>query len=314
MAQHIHPFVDRQLKNKRIELKKRLWIVLVCAVLFGLLCCLLAACNLPLPGGSSDNTATPTPGITPIVSTYQRSRLVSVLIDTPPFMQATYYKEALNSVADRVLEQTTVCQGGLTVFVSFLGHDSVHTKVMSITVPPLPCDEAKPTLQPLPDPKKFTNQYDYIDALNKVNTANDGLIAAWQANLNANHHLLADTRAKVLQDVNALKTQPVIVDASGADLYGGLFLAAQEIQNSNAVKSLVIASQLINNTLLNAAPINLSGFSRVNVIYHSCETLSASDCLANDAKFKQTLVSFGVKMDAIHFYTPGQTSAWYITF
>src|SRR5437867_1502651 len=102
--------------NQRQFLKQRLYIVLVCIVLFGLLCGLLAAC-LPLPTGSSGNVPTPAPLITPIVSTYQPSRLVSVLIDTPPFMQATYYKEALYAVADRVLELTTVCQGSLTVFV-----------------------------------------------------------------------------------------------------------------------------------------------------------------------------------------------------
>ncbi|HYT46461.1 MAG TPA: hypothetical protein VEP90_29285, partial [Methylomirabilota bacterium] len=194
-------------KNKRLVLKQRLVIVLLCIVLFVVLWGLVG-CSLPLP--SSQKTHSTDPGIAPIVSTYQPNRLVSVLVDTPPFFEASYFKAVLNAVADRTLELTNVCQGGFTVFVSFLGHDSVHTHVISITVPPLPCDPLMPLQQPTPDPAKFQSQYDYSDALDKVNTANGRLINSWQAILKNNHQLLASIRAQVKKASDALRAQPVI--------------------------------------------------------------------------------------------------------
>jgi len=298
---------DNRLMDSRSKKQRLVSTLLLCLLIASLI-----GCSPPFPTGHK--ITPPDPGITPIVSIYQPARLVSVLIDTPPYFEASYFNAVLNAIADRVLELTTLCQGGLTVFASFLGHDSVHTKVISITVQPLPCDPPIPMVSPTPDPAKYQNPYDYADAVAKVKKANAEIIDTWQVQLRSNHHLLASVHAEVKKAAEALRAQPVIFDNTGADIYGGLFLASQEFQNSSkAVKTLVIASPLINNTSVNASStIKLAGVSAVNVIYHSCETMTASVCSANDARWRQTLLNFGVKI--VNFYTPPQSVAWHITF
>ncbi len=281
-----------------------LWAIMLVALICG--------CSLIPQIGHKDNKS-PNPWITPIVSSWQPSRLVSVLIDTPPYFEASYFKAVESEVAQRTLDLTTVNQGGLTVFVSFLGHDSLHTKVYSITVPPIPGDPQQPTLQPLPSSANYQSPYDYADAVDKVKKANQGLIDTWQGKLRSNHVLLARVRAEVKIETDALQAQPVIFDNSGADIYGGLFIASQDFQRSKVVRTLVIASPLINNITMNASSnISLAGVSTVNVIYHSCETMAASVCFANDTRWKQTLRTFGAKV--VNFFTPAQSAAWQITF
>src|SRR5437879_6071781 len=87
-----------------------LWILFLAALICG--------CSLFPQIGHKDKAA-PNPCITPIVSSYQLEqpeKLVVVLIDTPPYFEASYFKAVENEVAQRILDLTTVNQGGLTVF------------------------------------------------------------------------------------------------------------------------------------------------------------------------------------------------------
>src|SRR2546423_15495631 len=80
---------------------------------------LICGCSIFPQIGHKDKAA-PNPWMTRIDASYQPERLVVVLIDTPPYFEASYFKAVVNEIAAKVLDLTTVNQGGLTVFVSFL--------------------------------------------------------------------------------------------------------------------------------------------------------------------------------------------------
>src|SRR5947209_11880921 len=154
----------------------------------------LSGCGSLFPQGAR---ATIARSEQPINSPFQPFRLVHVCLDTPPLFSANYFREAANAIADRVDELTTVNQGGLTVFVSLIEHNSLQTDVLSITVPALAADPQEPTLQPLPNPASYQSPYDLADAVDKVKKANAELIGTWQAQLKSNHQQLTTIRAAV---------------------------------------------------------------------------------------------------------------------
>ena len=90
-------------------------------------------------------------------------------------------------------------QGGLTIFVSLIEHESLQTNVLSITVPALAADPQAPTLQPLPNAASYQNPYDLADAVDKVKKANAQLQDTWQLQLESNHQHLTHVRAEVKQ-------------------------------------------------------------------------------------------------------------------
>lgn len=80
------------------RLKQRFTIILLLYLFSASLIC----CGLPLPSGNT-GTASPPPGITPIVSPVLRPRVVYVLINTPPIFSLKYVRETEAMIADRVL-------------------------------------------------------------------------------------------------------------------------------------------------------------------------------------------------------------------
>src|SRR5207253_8893232 len=136
-------------------------------------------------------------------------------------------------------------------------------------------------------PASYQSPYDLADAVDKVKKANAQLLDTWQAQLKSNHQQLTTIRAAVKQETNKLRSLPAPFDNTGADVYGCLDLASQHSRNSKAVKTLVIASPLVNNTnSQETSNISLAGAS-VKVIFHACPQGVASVCLANDVRWKQ---------------------------
>jgi hypothetical protein len=248
----------------------------------------------------------------PIIAPLQSYRVIQVCLDTPPLFSARFFREAAMAIADKIDASVMPNQGGLTVFVSLIEHDSLQTNVLSISVPALAADSQEPTLQVLPNPASYQSPYDYADAVDKVKKANAQLLNTWQARLKSNHQQLTTIRAAVKQETNKLRSLPVPFDNTGADVYGCLDLASQHFHSIKAVKTLLIASPLVNNTnSQETSSISLAGVS-VKVIFHTCPQEVASVCLANDARWKQSLLSFGVK--DVSIFDPLQSETWHITF
>ncbi len=248
----------------------------------------------------------------PISSPYQPFRLVQVCLDTPPLFSAKNFREAANAIADKVDVSVMPNQGGLTIFVSLIEHESLQTNVLSITVPPLAADPQEPTLQPLPNAASYQNPYDLADAVDRVKKANAQLQDTWQLQLESNHQHLTSVRADVKQETNILRSLPAPFDNTGADIFGCLDLASQHFEQIKAIKTLIIASPMINNTdVQEVSTISLAGVS-IKVVFHSCPQLIASVCLANDARWKNMLLSSGAK--DVSFFDPLQSETWHITF
>lgn len=253
----------------------------------------LVGCGLPHPS-SSGNTTTPTPGITPIASPVLRPRVVYVLINTPPIFSLKYVRETEAMIADRALSYINPGEGGLDIFASWITSSSVGNYAWSMAAPALPADQQQVSLSPTPDPAKYKDQYDYANAQATVTSANATATALWQDQLAYNHMLRNKVLAQVKSATATLESLSPPYDSVANDLLGGLFEASLAFANFNANwdKYLIIASPLINNTLVNASTINLQGV-HVRVLFASCVPPVASVCAANNAKYEQLLRSYG---------------------
>ena len=239
-----------------------------------------------------------------IVSPFQPFRVVQVCLDTPPLFPSGYFHQAAVAIAARLDALVMPNQGGLTAYVSLIEHDSLQTSVLTITVPPIPADPPRPQLLPLPNSALFSSPYDYAQALDAVKKSNADFLANWQAQLKSNHDLLSRTRTLVKKETDRLRALAAPVDSIGADIWGCLDLASQHFQHEHGLKSLVIASPLINNTALQVANVDLSGAS-VTVIYRNC--VIESICLANDSYWKRIFLSSHAR--SVNFYDPAQSQA-----
>jgi hypothetical protein len=239
-----------------------------------------------------------------IVSPYQVYHVVQACIDTPPLFPATYFHQAALQIADRIDTLTTVNQDGLVLFASLIEHDSLQTSVLTITVPAIPADPPQPSLKPLPSSGQFNSPYDYAQTLDSVKKENANALLNWQVELKANHTLLSRARAQVKSQTDKLRALTTPFDNVAADVWGCLDLASQNFQHEHALKSLVIASPLINNSTVQESNIDLSS-AVVNVIYHSCTI--ASTCQTNDNYWRHVFLSSHAR--SISYYDPAQSQA-----
>ncbi len=231
-------------------------------------------------------------------------RVVQFCLDTPPLFPTGYFHQAARQVSDRIDALTTVNQDGLVLYVSLIGHDSLQTSVLTITVPAIPADPPQPKLKPLPSSAQFNSPYDYAQALDSVKKENANALLNWQVELKANHTLLSQARAQVKSQTDKLRTLTAPYDNVAADVWGCLDLSSLHFRNVRALKSLVIASPLINNSTVQESNINLSS-AVVNVIYHSCTI--ASTCQANDSYWQQVFLSSHAR--SVSFYDLAQSQA-----
>jgi len=224
--------------------------------------------------------------------------------DTPPLNPPGYFHQAARQIAASIDSLTTVDQDGLVLYVSLIEHDSLQTSVLTITVPAIPADPAQPTLKPLPNSEQFNSPYDYAQALDSVKKENANALSKWQVELKANHVLLRQARAQVKSQTDKLRALTAPYDNIGADVWGCLDQSSQNFRNVRALKTLVIASPLINNSTVQESNIDLSS-AVVDVVYHSCTV--ASTCLANDDYWRHVFLSSHAR--SVSFYDPAQSEA-----
>lgn len=244
---------------------------------------------------------TPTQIEQPLVAPLQPYHVVQVCLDTPPLFSARFFREAAIAIADRVDASVTVNQFGLAVYVTLITHNSFQNDAFQFSVPAFPADPASPPPPTLGDDPyaNAQSQSDYQKAF-----------AAWQEALISQHHKLALLRAQVKKWTDTLRSLPAPFDNTGADIYGCLQDASLHFQGVTGKKILLIASPLINNTLLQASPnISLSNAS-VRVIWHTCTI--ASTCQANNAYWLHMFVKFGSK--DVTFFDPAQSAVEKPTF
>jgi len=155
---------------------------------------------------------------------------------------------------------------------------------MQLSVPAFPADPAAPV-----PPKVGDDPYHNAD----MQQAYQHAYADWQRQLIARHQQLGLLRSQVKQWTNRLRDLPIPYDNTGADVYGCLQTASQHFQGVGGEKMLLIASPLINNTMLQASPtISLAGVT-IKIIWHTCVPNVAASCQANDASWKHLFLHLG---------------------
>jgi hypothetical protein len=235
-----------------------------------------------------------------MIAPYQPFRVLETCLDTPPIFAAHYFHEAATAIANKIDTAVTVNQGGMVVYVTLITHDSFQNNAFQFSVPAFPADPAPPVKAAQGD-----NPYDNATAQQDYQNA----FASWQVALVTQHQKLAGLRSQVKQETDKMRSEGAPYDNTGADVFGCLDTASQHFQGVTGEKFLLIASPLINNTLLQAATISLAGVS-VRVIWHTCTI--ASICQSNDANWKKRFLQFGAK--DVQFYDPAQEEASPVTF
>ena len=271
----------------------------VSVLLTGLLFAVLCGCSL-MP-----QEAHHSPGHIeqPISVPYQPFRIVQFCLDTPPLYPARLMHEAAVTIADSIDAAVRVNFGGLLVFVSYISHDSFQNDVLQFSVPAFPGDPAPPA-----QPKPGSDPYQNADMQQTYQNA----FAAWQEALTAWHHKLAELRAQVKQWTDKIRLLPAPFDNTGADVYGCLQDASQHFQGVTGEKNLLIASPLVNNTMLQASQNISLAQSTVKIIWHTCVPEVASSCQANDTNWLHVFLKYGAK-DVV-FYDPAQSAVEKPTF
>ncbi len=237
----------------------------------------------------------------PIIAPLQPYRVVQVCLDTPPLFSARLFREVAKAIADRVDSSITVNQLGLAVFVTLITHDSFQNDVLQFSVPAFAADP----VSPIP-PKQGDDPYANAKSQSEYQKAVD----AWHEVLISQHHKLELLRAQVKQWTDTMRSLPAPFDNTGADIYGCLQDASLHFQGVTGEKFLLIASPLINNTLLQASQkISLADAS-VRVIWHTCSI--ASVCQSNNAYWQHIFLKYGAK--EVTFYDPAQSAVEEPTF
>ena len=222
----------------------------------------------------------------PITAPARPFLIAEVCLDTPPLFPTIYFRKAAGAVADRIDEAVTVNTAGMAIYVDRISSDSFQDNALAFRVPAVPSDP------PMPQHPKSAG--DYGDAAK--DQAYQDALARWQQQLVTNHRLLTKVRQVVARQTNRLRTLADLYDARGADLFGCLADASSHLQQMTGEKFLVIASALLNNTLLQKATLNLTGVS-VEVVWRTCHIASA--CQANDAAWERLFRQSGARSVSI---------------
>jgi hypothetical protein len=232
---------------------------------------------------------------------YRQAIAVVLLLDTPPLYPAAYFHEAANSVADKIDSLVTDNQGGVNVFVSYITHDSYPSNVLAFSIPAVPAYALAP-VEPVygNDPyKNATMKQAYQNAL-----------ASYSQTITQEQNNLAVVVAQVRKETDLLRHLSPPTDNSGADVFGGLYTASQDLAHVTGLKYVVIASALVNNsTLQETNSLNLYG-AVVRVIWRTCSV--AATCEHDNTYWQQTMLHFGAS--SVNFYSVGYSEANHISF
>lgn len=237
----------------------------------------------------------------PIILPYQKYRVEQYAINTPPIYSVRLFRQAVMALADRVDGSINVNMGGEAIYVNLITHNSIQGTVLTLTVPSFPADPPAPS-----PPKLGDDPYANAKAQSDYQIAFD----VWQAKLLSQHKLLSRLRATVRVWTNKLRTLTPPYDPVADDLLGFLADASQHFQNVNGDKYLLIASPLLNNTLVNqSSGISLTGVN-VRVIYRTCYL--ASVCAASDGYWSKIFKQYGAK--SVKILDPAQSEVEKPTF
>ncbi|SRR6266487_6556809 len=258
----------------------------------------LLACTLPGCSHKPVTSGTPTPTITPILADFQPPRLVQVCYDTYPLVSESLFRAAINRIAD--LFTVNVNSSAYSVYISYITSSSYLKDAFSFNVEAIAADRARPTLEPLPDPAKFSSPYDYATAKNAVDKKNAALLATWQLELKINHDKLAAARAVLTQNIRRLRSLRNLHDSGLENVAGCLQSASERLQapGFHGRKTLIIASPLVRMISDTTNGINLAGVN-VQVIMWNCQLASADDCIASKSAWIQKFRSFGASSVSI---------------
>lgn len=266
-----------QHNNKRRILKQRLWIVLLCIVLFIVLCGLVGC------GGT-----TPTPDVP--ATPYHPFLALFVCGDNTLSYPQQFLQEAMRNLADKISSSVVPNSGGMYVDVNLIEASSLQDTFVTFSTPAIP-DITKP--QPGSDPYKYATELrDWKKKVAKVNA------------------LISSVQASIEPALNKMRTIH-LQEVGGTDIPGCADSAAGEFSHyPNANKVLLYISDIQNNvdTQL-SSHINLYG-AKVRVIYRVCEV--QSDCEHNDAFWAKQFKAWGAS--TVEFFDPAQSSAEKITF
>ncbi len=265
-------------QNKRIELKKRLWIVLVCAVLFMMLCGMLAAC-----GGTS------APDV-PAQDIYHPMLALFICGDNTLSYPQKYLTEAMQNLADKINSSVVPNSGGMFVGVNLIEASSLQDTFVTFSTPAIPDIGSKP--QP------GNNQFSYAKDLQN-----------WKkkaAKVSSLINSVQDSIKPSLDKMRGIHLQEV----GGTDIPGCADTAAGVFSHyPNADKVLLYISDMQNNVDTQFSKhINLH--AKVRVIYRVCEVQSA--CEQNDAFWAKQFKSWNAQ--SYEVFDPALSSAEKITF
>jgi hypothetical protein len=218
-------------------------------------------------------------------------------------MKASFFHAAVNAVSDRIQTAVTVNFGGMLVYVSRISSNSFgNDPLPSIRIPAFGPDPVKPQLPPSSD--------DYQRAAAQSQYQVD--LTKWQASLVEHHRQLAELKQQVARQLQSLRSLADPPDATGADVFGCLAEASDNLQQVSGAKYLILASPMLNNTVRQRVDdLNFAGVT-IEVIWRGCEIAKA--CEDNASAWRQLFEKHGALRQRISFLDPAESEAFGVRF
>src|SRR2546421_12937889 len=88
----------------------------------------LFGCSLPGFGNKHLTSGTPTPTITPIVSSFQPAKLLQVCLDTKPLVPDPLFRAATAQVSDMLDSSVNVNSGAWQIYISYIVGSNSYLK------------------------------------------------------------------------------------------------------------------------------------------------------------------------------------------
>jgi hypothetical protein len=263
-----------------------------------------SGCDL-LPPDMTRMAPSPTAPVQPTIVPYRPLRVAQVCLDTPPFFPADLFHQAANKIADWTMQDVTLNQGGLLVYISLITHQSYQNNVMTINVPAFATDTPAPTPSPTPAPTPGENPYQSADMQATVAAKNEQAQSQWQAAMQQRHADLSRAQKAVKKQTDTLHSLTPPYDDTGSDVNGCLQNAMQHFRLAQGEKYLIIASAFINNTAENWTPDLQLFHAHARGMYRVCQ--SAPVCARQDQAWTAAFLRAGASSD-VAFYDPAQSA------
>lgn len=246
---------------------------LIALILAG--CMGLAACGGD-PGPTTSTTAIPTlvkvsqPNVTrpPLIVQFCND-------DTGSFPRDDFHG-ASTLMGDSLVAATTANQGGVMLYATAITHntfDPANTLSPVFTVPMIPAFPIAPTPIPTYEPENPISDPQTAEAVRNGTT--QGVIAYNQSVADIIQQIKA-AKATVTQDVTRLTSWDPKVDTSATSVQGCFALAASHFKGQSGTKIMYVASDLENNTNVDASSDFVTSHALADVIVHVIFLVSPS--------------------------------------